>query len=135
MIKNSSVVHDIGKCNTIISDFDVDMLIFVRRNGMNKSEVAKLKLAGKISDITINLNPYTYSHLVNISRLFFPEAKKGEGGNPMAYKKLKKRAQFSGHLSKMRQTIKYFDKYYGILSSGYLFFFKAVGNEVFSKAN
>lgn len=84
------------------------------------------------------LTPYTYCHLINISKLFYPtqtelpndsgrkESKSGKesGSNPNTYAKLKKMAQFSGQLKRQRQTIKYLDKYYAILASGFIFFFK-----------
>jgi len=56
----------------------------MRRTEVSNNAVPKLKVTGKISDITINLTPYTYSHLVNISRLFYPASTKGEA-NPMSF--------------------------------------------------
>lgn len=105
----------------VIDQVNVNVLLFMRRNDVVKPSVPKLKVAGKVSDITVNLTPYTYSHLVNLSSLLAADT---SSSTPNSFAKLKKQAQFSGHLSKQRHMIKYLDKYYGILASGNLFFFK-----------
>jgi hypothetical protein len=105
LVEDSCFKHESGLskfniCNKIIENFNIKMLIYVKRNGYSDSpDVAKLKIVGSISEITVMLTPYTYCHLINISRLFYPGTtqqldSKGKPleGNPMCFAKLKKKA-------------------------------------------
>jgi len=137
-IENSCFQHEKGytaameksQLAPIMPNVNVDLLIFVRRTGKTRADVPKLKILGKISEISVMLTPYTYCHFVNLSKLFYPDttsvsAKKPEqSASPMSFATLKKKAQFSGALHKQRYPIKYLDKFYCILSTGSLFFFK-----------
>ena len=91
------------------------MFVFVKRNGLTKTlDLPKLKITGSVSDVVLMLTPYTYCHVINISRLLFPGqtevpndcGKKTDKtqrefiGNPHTFAKLKKKAQFSGKLQK-----------------------------------
>jgi len=105
LVEDSCFKHESGLskfniCDKIIENFNIKMLIYVKRNGYSDSpDVAKLKIVGSISEITVMLTPYTYCHLINISRLFYPGTtqqldSKGKPleGNPMCFAKLKKKA-------------------------------------------
>jgi hypothetical protein len=54
----------------LCADLNADLLMYFRRDGRRKNELPKLKVKGAISEIQVNLTPYSYCHLVNISHLF-----------------------------------------------------------------
>ena len=89
-----------------------------------------MKIHGKMSDLTLQLTPYIYCHLVQFHKLFYASAAVQEADSQtITLSKIQSNATMRGSLEKQQTTIKFWNKHYAVLNNGFIFFFPEDDNQ------
>ena len=110
--KGARVGEPIASPTQVVSSFNLDLLISVRRKGFEGQGllVPKLRIGGKMSELSVSLTPYTYCHLSQAHKLFQSEASSTATSaavekNPRSLAKLRHKASIQGVIGKKEHPL------------------------------
>ena len=96
-------------------------------------QLPKLRISGKMSDLSVALTPYTYCNFAQIHRLFYAEqttmTSETVASNPDSLFKLRHKAAIKGLISRKENSENQDDHFFALLNDDKLLFYSAQNNQ------